>query len=314
MIDVFFSYSHRDEDLRDELETHLSMLKRQGLVRAWHDRRIGAGKDLHGQISEHLENADVILLLASPYFLDSDYCYDVELTRALERHEKGDATVIPVILQPCDWKNSPFSSLRATPTDGRPVTKFPNIHDAFLEITDDIRAAAAALGRSAVTETSPPRVATAPGKSGPRSSNLRMKRKFSDRERDAFVDEVFEYAASFFENSLSELAERNDVIEHRFKRVSKTEFTAAVYANGEKTTSCRIWLPGRQAWGGDIAYAIGDSGHGQSMNESMSVDEDGYTLGMKPLGLARAHRRDDPLLTRQGVAEHFWEILVSPLQ
>lgn len=315
MIDVFFSYAHRDEALRDELEIHLSMLKRQGLVRAWHDRRIGAGQEIHGEISEHLERADVILLLASPYFLASDYCYDVELKRALERHDGGEARVIPVILEPCDWKNAPFSSLRATPTDGRPITKFPNIHDAFLEVTEDIRAAAQALGKSATRGAHAPAAEIASAQpTGQRSSNLRVKRAFSDRDRDAFVDDVFEYVASFFENSLAELAQRNDAIEHRFKRVSENEFTAAIYADGEKKSSCRIWLPGRGAWGGDIAYAIGDSGHGQSMNDSMTVDDDGYTLGMKPLAMARPHREDQGLLTPQGVAEYFWGILVSRLQ
>src|ERR1044072_2186300 len=97
---AFFSYSHRDEALRDELEVHLATLKRQGLIEAWHDRRITAGDDFAGVISEHLERADIILLLVSPYFLNSNYCYDVEMTRALERHREKTARVIPVILQP----------------------------------------------------------------------------------------------------------------------------------------------------------------------------------------------------------------------
>ena len=73
-----------------------------------------------------------LLLLASPYFIASDYCYDIEMKRALERHHKGEARVIPVILHPCDWQNTPFGKLRATPPDGKPVSKFPNQHDAFL--------------------------------------------------------------------------------------------------------------------------------------------------------------------------------------
>lgn len=115
MIRLFFSYSHRDEEYRDELEIHLSMLKREGIISTWHDRRISAGDDFDRTISEHLQNADVILLLVSPYFLASDYCHDVEMRRALERHEAGDARVIPVILHPCDWKNAAFSKLLATP-------------------------------------------------------------------------------------------------------------------------------------------------------------------------------------------------------
>jgi hypothetical protein len=146
MTRVFFSYSHRDESLRDELEIHLAALKRQGVIDTWHDRRIVAGSEVHNQISEHLEHADVILLLVSPYFIASDYCYDLEMSRAMERHEHGEAQVIPVILHPCDWRRLPFGKLLATPTDGKPISKFPNQHDAFLEVTKAIHAATEELG------------------------------------------------------------------------------------------------------------------------------------------------------------------------
>ena len=123
MVRVFFSYSHRDEDLRDELEIHLSALKREGVIETWHDRRIGAGKDLDVEIDAKSEVAQIILLLVSPYFIASDYCYDVEMERAMERHRSGEARVIPVILHPCDWLHTPFGKLRATPPDGKPISK-----------------------------------------------------------------------------------------------------------------------------------------------------------------------------------------------
>src|SRR5438128_1377433 len=100
-IEVFFSYSHKDEELRDEMANHLSILKRQGVITDWHDRRITAGDEWAGQIDEHLNSAHLILLLISADFIASDYCYDLELTRAMERHEAREACVIPVILRPC---------------------------------------------------------------------------------------------------------------------------------------------------------------------------------------------------------------------
>jgi hypothetical protein len=123
---LFFSYSHADEGLRDQLEKQLSMLKRQGLIEVWHDRRIDAGQDFAGEIDRHLEVADVVLLLVSPDFLDSQYCYDVEMTRALERHRQGSAIVIPVILRACLWHDAPFGKLLGTPPDGHPVTQWPD--------------------------------------------------------------------------------------------------------------------------------------------------------------------------------------------
>lgn len=141
-VKLFFSYSHRDEKLRDELETHLSTLKRQGVVETWHDRQIGAGRDFEKEISEHLESAHIILLLISPYFIASDYCYEIEMARALERHALGAARVIPVILHPCDWHSLAFGKLMAVPRDGRAISNYPNQHDGFLEVALAIREAA----------------------------------------------------------------------------------------------------------------------------------------------------------------------------
>lgn len=124
MASLFFSYSHSDERLRDQLEKQLSMLKRQEVIETWHDRRIGAGAEIDQSISEHVENDDVILLLVSPDFLASDYCYDKEMQRAMQRHDAGSAVVIPVILRACEWHGAPFGKLLATPTDGRPVTQW----------------------------------------------------------------------------------------------------------------------------------------------------------------------------------------------
>ena len=147
MLTVFFSYSHRDEAMRDELEIHLAMLQRQKIIEAWHDRRIGVGKDFAGEISEQLESADIILLLVSPYFLASDYCYDIEMTRAMERHREGSARVVPVILDPCDWHEAPFGKLLATPKDGKPISKHVSLHDGFLDVVQAIRQAGANWGK-----------------------------------------------------------------------------------------------------------------------------------------------------------------------
>ena len=136
---IFLSYSHRDEELRNELEIHLQALQRQGLIETWHDRRIAAGDDVHHSISAQLETASIILLLVSPYFIASDYCYDVEMKRALELNSANQARVIPVILEPCVWHDLPFGGLLATPTDGKPVSKHANLHDAFVDIVNAIR-------------------------------------------------------------------------------------------------------------------------------------------------------------------------------
>ena len=140
-IDLFFSYSHEDELLRDELATHLKLLERQGVIRGWHDRRIDAGHDWKQAIDEHLERAGIVLLLVSADFLASDYCYDLEMKRALERRETGGAVVIPVILRPCDWTQAPFAKLQALPRDGKAVTSWLNRDEAWTNVAQGIRGA-----------------------------------------------------------------------------------------------------------------------------------------------------------------------------
>jgi TIR domain len=129
---TFFCYARQDKGLRDELEMHLANLKRLGQITSWHDQEIGAGKVWEHEINSNLNTADIILLLISPSFIHSDYCYGVEMKRALERHEAREAHVIPIILRPVDWEKAPFSHLQFLPSDGRPVTKWRNRDVRFL--------------------------------------------------------------------------------------------------------------------------------------------------------------------------------------
>lgn len=144
---LFFSYAHEDQDLRDKLEEHLAILNRLGKISTWHDRKIGAGSDWAGTISEELESADVVLLLVSSSFIKSEYCYGVEVDRAMQRHKQGSAIVIPIILRPVVWEEASFGKLQALPIDGKPVTKWRNRDDAFKDITSGIAGAVDKLAR-----------------------------------------------------------------------------------------------------------------------------------------------------------------------
>jgi hypothetical protein len=138
-IKVFFSYSHRDEELRQELKDHLSLLINDGVIKAWDDRDIEAGSEWETEIKQELEQADIILLLISKDFLASRYCYCVEMERALERHGKREAEVIPIILRDCEWEKSRFAHLQCLPRDGKHVTSWPDRDKVFADIAREIR-------------------------------------------------------------------------------------------------------------------------------------------------------------------------------
>lgn len=136
---LFISYSHRDEDLRKQLDKHLAPLKGQKVIAAWHDRQIRAGDEWANQIDNNLNKADIILLLISPDFVASEYCSNIELEQAMKRHEKGEAIVVPIILEPCDWSWLPFARFQAFPKDAKAVTTWSNQNEAFLDVAAGIR-------------------------------------------------------------------------------------------------------------------------------------------------------------------------------
>ena len=139
-VKIFFCYAHEDEPLLRQLKSHLIPLKRQGLIDFWYDRDISAGTEWEQEISQHLNSAQIILLLVSPDFMASDYINNVELKRALERHDSGEARVIPLILRHVYWQEEPLGKLQALPTDGKPVqsSSWYNLDEAFLDIVKGI--------------------------------------------------------------------------------------------------------------------------------------------------------------------------------
>ena len=147
-LSLFYSYSHKDEDLRNQLETHLKLMQRQEVITAWHDRLIGAGEEWKHEIDENLERADLILLLVSSDFIASDYCYDEEMTRALQRHDAGKARVIPVIVRDVNWSKAPFAKLQALPKDGKAVTLWPDRDCAWRNVAEGIERAAEELRKA----------------------------------------------------------------------------------------------------------------------------------------------------------------------
>lgn len=121
-LNIFCCYAREDRVLMENLRKHLKPLQRRGFITIWSDMDINAGDAWEDEIKRHLDSANIILLLVSPDFMDSDYCYSTEMERALERHTKKEARVIPIIMRPTNWKGAPFDTLQVLPTNAKPVT------------------------------------------------------------------------------------------------------------------------------------------------------------------------------------------------
>ncbi len=135
-VEIFFSYTHADEELRDELDRHLAPLKRDQTLSTWHDRKIHAGEDWQGLIDQRLMSADVVLLLVSSDFLASDFCH-YGMARALDRHHAGEAIVIPILLRACHWQRD-LGALQALPKNCRPIVSWPDRDAAFVAVVDGV--------------------------------------------------------------------------------------------------------------------------------------------------------------------------------
>jgi hypothetical protein len=140
-LSVFCSYAHADEKLWERLDKHFASLKKSGRISIWHDREIVPGADFAVEIDDHLATSDIVILLISPDFLSSDYCYSVEMKQALERRSAGHAKVLPIVLRPCDWQTTPIGRLKALPKDGKPATTWRRLDQAFLDTAKGLRKA-----------------------------------------------------------------------------------------------------------------------------------------------------------------------------
>jgi hypothetical protein len=325
MSSVFMSYSHADEAMRDRLETHLALLKREGIIQTWHDRRIVPGARLDGSIMAEAETADIFLFLLSADFLASRYCYEIEMARALEREEAGEAAILPVVLHSCEWLHSDLGKFTAVPKDGKPIAKHSYPEDAYVEVASAIRRLVSERQkRTRKATTSAP----APGASGadarrvdpvevvrkappPRSSNLAIRKEFSDADRHAFLEEGFEFIAKFFEESLAELGRRNPGVDGRYRRNGADTFTARVFMQGKQEAQCRVLLGG--IFGNGISFSHDADARIGSSNEQLTVKTGDQELAFDAL-MGAVSGRSGKGMSSQGAAEHLWSMFIEPLQ
>jgi WD40 repeat protein len=138
-VEVFCSYASADDIWRQKLEAHVRLSTRQGLFTFWHRQLIVPGEDQQQVIDAHLKSADVILLFVSSDFLDSEDCYSREMPQALERHRRGEARVIPILIRAVDWEKAPFAHLSPLPTNKKPLMRWEDKDAALTHVAMYLR-------------------------------------------------------------------------------------------------------------------------------------------------------------------------------
>ena len=274
---AFISYSHRDDWARKRLHTHLETLRRDGQIKDWYDREILAGGDIDQEISQEIESSELFIALVSPDFLASRYCYEREMTRALERHDANEMRIIPIIVEPCDWTNSPLKRLKALPRDGKPIVEWTNYNTAFLDVVTELR-------RIVAVGTVKPSDAGATQRVTRVSSGrrYRVKRDFDEIDRSDFRKEAFDEIRRYFESAVAEI-DGIEGLRGRFVAVGRQSFACTVINRGMDRATAHITVHARteELGFGDIYYSFSEHAPTNTMNGGFSIESDEYDLFLR---------------------------------
>ena len=305
---AFISYSHRDDWALDRLHTHFAMLRRERQITEWYDRDILAGTDIDHEVLEQLESCALFLPLVSPDFLASNYCYEREMTRALERHIAGEIRIVPIIVEPCDWKVSPLGSLKALPRDANPVVNWTNQNEAFLDIVTELRRVLTELKSRDETD-----VATSNKGSVRSGSQYRIKRTFDQIDRSDFRERTFAEISNHFRASCEELNGIEGVRGRFLPKDSQGFACTVINQNLERGTAyITVYMATDFPVFGDIYYAFNENALPNSMNGGFHIESDDYDLFLKPSMFQMAgNSSDNAKLSAQEAAELLWSEFIE---
>lgn len=304
---VFISYSHRDTAALDRLHVHLAALRREGRIEAWFDREIFAGDAIDAVISRELESASLFLLLISPDFIASDYCVEREMQRALARHEAGEARVVPIIVEPCDWASMmPLRRLKALPRDGVPISEWANANTAYLNIVQELRRILdSEPNGDASNGTAPARVSISGS-----STRYRVQRDFDEIDRSEFRDSAFATMKDYFRRAAAEI-EAIDGLRGRFVDRGASVFGCTVINSARNRGTAHITVHRRSSSYslGDIYFSFNENASENTANGGFNVSSDEYEqfleVTMSMFG------RDAKRLSPEQAAEYLWNQFIE---
>ncbi len=200
---AFISYSHVDQRFLERLHVHFAPLQREELITTWTDNDILAGGKLDKKISDSLANSKLFIALLSPDYISSNYCYEKEFKNALEMQEKNQIIVIPVIVEDCDWLNTPFQKFKALPKDGKPISAWNNENTAYLNIIQEIR--------NLITVSAKRPIKAIEIESEISSKNYKIKKDFDSIQKLEFQENSFKEIKKIIEINISELGSLENI-------------------------------------------------------------------------------------------------------
>jgi hypothetical protein len=301
-MNLFLSYSHKDASSLDKLHTHLSILKRKGLIKTWFDRDILAGGNLEDEISAALAEADGFIALMSPDYIASDYCYDREMAYALERHAEKSLTMVPVIVRPCQWKKTPLGELKALPDDGLAVSEWSNEDRAYTRVVDEIFRLVDRKPQKRVVKAEP--VSSEEKHAEVSKRRYLVKKKFDAVDKEAFREEAFEVICATFESEAKHLNEIEQ-LKGRVTRIGDDGLACTVVNRSANATAyLTVYRGGGRSALGDIYYSNSEKAPKNTANGWFSIEADDYNLYFEDhsMNFGSDRGKTNPV----EVANHLW--------
>lgn len=305
---AFISYSHKDAGALERLHIHLANLQREGRVETWYDRKILAGDVLDDEINKELEMADLFLLIVSPDFIASNYCIEREMQRALERHNAGEARIIPIIVEPCDWMAMPqLRRLKAVPKEGKPISEWTNANNAYLNVVQEIRHIIDA-GESTDPDFNHEQSTSASfQQSVPR---YRVKRDFDEIDRSEYRDASFETIKDYFRRAINEIDAVDD-LRGRFVERGVNSFGSTVVNRARQRGTAHITVHCRDSGValGDIYYSFKENAGENTANGTFNVSSDEYEQYL--VATMGIFGNSSDRFNSEQAAEYLWNLFIE---
>ena len=303
---AFISYSHINDRALDRLHTHLAVLRRERHINEWYDRNILGGDDIDQEISEQLETCELFLALVSPDYLASGYCYDREMTRALERHHAGEVRVVPIIIEPSDWEETPLGRLKALPRDGKPVSTWENENEAFLNVVTELRRILTQDNQDNEVAHKPPSEQNSVASPSSAGRRYRVKREFDEIDRSHFRDQAFSKIRSFIESEIANI-DGHEGLRGLFVDAGEQSFNCTLVNKNRSHGTAKITVNkgGAISSIGDISYTFSEYSPFNSANGIFGIEADEYELYLTPILSGQFEERRQRL-TPEDAAKIIW--------
>jgi len=307
---AFISYSHRDTQYLERLKVHLAQARRDSLISEWNDQEIKAGDNLDNHISEALLTSELFLALVSPDYIASNYCFEKEFQKAIKMQEEGKLTIVPIIVEPCEWQKTPFGKLKAIPKDGKPISEYTNQNNAFLNVVDELRRLLEVKPMVSLVADNIGNGLELPSA----KRNYKVKKTFSGVDKVDFIEESFNKIVTYFKASIAEI---NDVenIQAKLLKLDDNSFTCLISnrANLKDSYLTVSIVDDRQMSFGDLHYSFSEqiSENSIQMDKLFNVSFDDYDIYWKNHDLYGFRQNNDVQLTSANVAEIIWNNFIE---